>query len=66
MKINRNLFCQNFFEENKRNSEAIWQGIHNVIYSKNSNRTNTHSSFRIEGNTISDYQDISEILNIFF
>ena len=31
IKINRKSHYQKFFEENKRNSKAIWQGIHNII-----------------------------------
>ena len=66
MKINRKSHYQIFFEENKRNSKAIWQGIHNIIYSKKSNRINTPSSLLIEGNTITDSQDILEHFNNFF
>ena len=66
IKINRKLHYQKFFEENKRNSKAIWQGMHNIIYSKRSNRINAPSSLLIEGNTITDSQDISEhFKNIF-
>ena len=60
IKINRKLHYQEFSEENKRNSKAIWQGIHNIIYSKKSNRINIPSSLLIEGNTITDPQDISD------
>ena len=34
IKINRKWHYQKFFEESKKNSEAIRQGIHNIIYSK--------------------------------
>ena len=44
IKINRKSHCQKFFEENKRNSKAISQEIHNIIYSKKGNRINTPSS----------------------
>ena len=50
----------------KNNSKAIWQGVHNIIYSKKGNRINTPSSLLIEGNTITDSQDISEHFNSFF
>ena len=66
IEINTKSHYQKFFEENKRNSKAIWQGIHNIIYSKKSNRINTPSSLLIEGNTINDSQDISEHFNKFF
>ena len=37
IKINIKLHYQKFFEETKRNSKAIWQGIHDIIYSEKSN-----------------------------
>ena len=66
IKINRKSHYQKFFEENKRKSKAILQGINNIIYSKKSNRINTPSSLLIEANTITDSQDISEHFNNFF
>ena len=50
IEINTKSHYQKFFEENKRNSKAIWQGIHNITYSKKGNRINTPSSLLIEGN----------------
>ena len=41
-------------------------GIHNIIYSKKSNRINSPSSLLIKGNTITDSQDISEYFSNFF
>ena len=66
IEINTKSHYQKFFEENKRNSKAIWQGIHNIIYSKKSNRINSPSSLLVEGTTITDSQDISEHFNKFF
>ena len=63
IKINGKSQHQKFFEENKRYSEAIWQGIHDITYSKKSNRINTPSSLLIKGNTITEFQDISEDFN---
>ena len=65
VKINTKLHYQKLFEENKRNSKAVWQGIYDTIYSKKSNRINTLSSLHIVGNTITDSQDISEHLTTF-
>ena len=59
IKINRKSHYQKFFEKNKINSKAIWQGIHNITYSKKGNRINTPSSLLIEGNNITEPQDIS-------
>ena len=66
IKINRKLHYQKLFEENKINSKTIWQGFHNILYSKKGNRINTPSSLLIEGNTITVPQDISEYFNNFF
>ena len=66
IEINTKSHYQKFFEENKRNSKAIWQGIHNIIYSKKGNKINTLSSLLIEGNTITDHQNISEHLSNIF
>ena len=66
IKINKKSHYQKFFEENMRNSKAIWQGILNIIYLKKGNRPNTPSSLLIEGNTITDPQDISDHFNNFF
>ena len=66
IEINTKSHYQKFFEENKRNSKAIWQGIHNIIYSKKSNRINIPSSLLIEGNTITDPQDISDTSITFY
>ena len=65
IKINRKSHCQKFFEENNRNSKAISQEIHNIIYSKKGNRINTPSSL-LKRNTITDSWDISEHFNNFF
>ena len=65
-KMSRKSHYQKFFEESKRNSKAIWQGIRSIIYSQKSNRINTPFSLLIEGNTITDSQDISEHFNNFF
>ena len=40
--------------------------MHNIIYSKKSNRINTPSSLLIEANSITDSQDIPEHFNNFF
>ena len=68
IKINTKSHYQKFFEENEKfySNEAIWQGIHNIIYSKMGNRINTLSSLLMEGNTITDCQDISEHFDNFF
>ena len=61
-KINRKLHYQEFSEENKRNSKAIWQGIHNIIYSKKGNRINTPSSLLLEGNIAPTKKHFSDYL----
>ena len=65
IKVNKKSHYQKCFEENKTNSKAIQQGIHDIIYFKKSNRANTSYSLLIEENIVTDSQDISEDFNNF-
>ena len=49
IKRNRKSHYQKFSRENKGSSKAKWQGIHNIIHSKKSNRINTPSKDRFRG-----------------
>ena len=35
-RISRQSHYQEYFSENKKNAKALWQGIHEIIYSKKS------------------------------
>ena len=66
MRVNRKRHYQKYFEENKKNSRALWQGIHDIVYSKKSKKNNTPSSLLIDGKTITNPKDIAESFNNFF
>ena len=34
LRVSRKCHCQKYFEENKKSSRAMWQGIHDIVYSK--------------------------------
>ena len=66
MRVSRKCHYQKYFEENKKTSRAIWQGIHDIVYSRKSKKNNTPSSLLIDGKTITNPKDIVENFNNFF
>ena len=34
LQISRQSHCQKYFSDNKKIAKALWQGIHEIIYSK--------------------------------
>ena len=38
-RLSRKFHYQKYFEENRKSSKAIWQGIHDIVYSKKSKTT---------------------------
>ena len=66
LRVNRKCHYQKYFEENKKSSRALWQGIHDIVYSKKSKKNNTPSSLLIDGKTITNPKDMAESFNNFF
>ena len=66
LKITKEAYYKNYFQENRKNSRALWSGINEIIYSKKSSKTIPPSSISVEGKTISDPQNIAENFNNFF
>ena len=66
LKITKEAYYKNCFQENRKNSRALWSGINEIIYSKKSSKTIPPSSISVEGKTISDPQNIAENFNNFF
>ena len=66
LRVSRKCHYQKYFEENKENFRAIWQGIHDIVYSRKSKKNNTPSSLLIDGKTIANPKDIAENFNNFF
>ena len=66
LKITKEAYYKNYFQENRKNSRALWSRINEIIYSKKSSKTIPPSSISVEGKTISDPQNIAENFNNFF
>ena len=66
LRVNRKRQYQKYFEENKKSSRALWQGIHDIVYSKKSKKNNTPSSLVIDGKAITYPKDMEESFNNFF
>ena len=66
LRVNRKCHYQKYFEENKKSSRALWQGIHDIVYSKKSKKNNTPISLLIFGKAIANPKDLSESFNNFF
>ena len=66
LKITKEAYDKNHFQENRKNSRALWSGINEIIFSKKSSKTIPQSSISVEGKTISDPKNIAENFNNFF
>ena len=64
--ITKEAYYKKCFQENRKNSQALWSGINEVLYSKKSSKTIPPSPISVEGKTISDPQNIPENFNNFF
>ena len=53
IRIRRQSYYQNYFEQNKNNSNILWQGIKNIIYSKKGKKSTGASSI-VKGKNISN------------
>ena len=65
LRVSRKRHYQKYFKENKKSSRAIWQDIHDIVYSKKSKKNNTPSSLLIDGKTITNPKDMAENFNNF-
>ena len=65
MIVSKKSHYQIYFEENKKSSRAIWQGVHDIVYSKKSKKNNPPSYLITDGKTIKNPKDIAENFNNF-
>ena len=63
LRVSRKWHYQKYFGENKKNSWAIWQSIHDIVYSKKRKKNNARSSFLIDEKTIANSKDMAENFN---
>ena len=66
LKITKEAYYKNYFQESRKNSRALWSGINEIIYSKKSSKTIPPSSISVEDRTTSDPKNIAENFNNFF
>ena len=64
--ISRQSQYRKYFSDIKKNSKGLWQGIHEIIYSKNPGKTNSPSSLLINPKYLTNQQDMTEHFNNFF
>ena len=65
LRISKQTYYQNYFEENKNNSKRIWQGIHETISSRKSKKHSSISTIVVDGNTITGPTEMAESFNNF-
>ena len=65
LKITKEAY-ENYFQENRKHSPALWSGINEIIYSKKNSKTIPPSSIAVECKTISDPQNIAENFKNFY
>ena len=66
LQISRQSYYQKYFSDNKKNAKALWLGIHEIIYSKKSGKTNSPSSLLLNQKSVTNQQDMAENFNNFF
>ena len=66
LRVSRKCHYQKYFKEDKKSFRVIWQGIHDIVYSRKSKKNNTPSSLLIDGKTITNPKDMAENFNNFF
>ena len=42
LKITKEAYYKKYFQENRKNSRALWSGINQIIYAKKSSKTISH------------------------
>ena len=66
LRVSRKDHYQKYFKKNKKSSRVIWQGIHDIVYSRKSKKSNTPSSLLIDAKTITNPKDMAENFKNFF
>ena len=66
IKQSKQTYYQHHFDQNKKDSKTIWQGIHEIISSTKNKKGGNVSSLFADDNTITDPIEIAENFNNFF
>ena len=62
----KQTYFQHYFEQNKKDSKTIWQGIHETISSRKNKNSSNVSVIISDDNTITDPIEIAQNFNNFF
>ena len=62
----KKTYYQRYFEQNKKDSKTIWQGIHEIISSRKNKNGGNVSAIISDDNTITDPVEIAQNFNNFF
>ena len=54
LKVSKQTHYQKYFEDNKKSYKALWDGIHQIIYSKKKKDNISPSSLLVNGHTVTD------------
>ena len=52
LRIRKQTYYQNYFEENKKKSKRVLQGINEIVSSRKSKKESSISTIIVDGNTI--------------
>ena len=66
MNQSKQTYYQRYFEQNKKDSKTIWQGIHEIISSRKNKNDSNISAIISDDNTITDPIEIAQNFNNFF
>ena len=66
LKVSNQTHYKKYFEHNRKNCKALWDGIHQIIYSKKKKDNISPSSLLVNGQTNTDKLNIAENFNNFF
>ena len=66
LKKSKQSHCRKYFEDNKRNCKAVWNGINEIIYSKSKLNAWEPNCLLINGRAVSQLKDIAEHFNDYF
>ena len=66
LKKSKESHYRKYFEDNKRNCKAVWNGINEIIYSKSKANAWEPNYLLINGKAVSQPKDIAEHFNDYF
>ena len=66
LKKSKESHYSKYFEDNKRNCKAVWNGINEIIYSKSKTNAWETNCLLINGKAVSQPKDIAEHFNDYF